>query len=117
DATGQSVTLNGDRTVIIGVLPQDFHFTPVGAPEFWATIHANGNCDLRRSCHSFYGVGRMKDGVTVEAALADVQSVAKRLEQRYPDSNRGQGGTVALLSEVIVGPIGPVLLVLLASAL
>ncbi len=117
DVIGQSVTLNGDPHVIIAVLPQDFHFTPVGAPEFWATIHANGGCDLRRSCHSFYGVGRMKDGVTVEAALADVQSVAKRLEQQYPDSNHGQGGTVAPLGEVIIGPIRPVLLVLLAGAL
>ncbi len=117
DVIGQTVTLNGDPHVIIGVLPADFHFAPVGMPEFWATIHANGGCDLRRSCHSFYGVGRMKDGVTVEAALADVLSVAKRLEQQYPDSNRGQGGTVAPLTEIIVGPIRPVLLVLLAGAL
>ena len=51
-------------------------------------------CDLRRSCHSLYGVARLKDGVSVETALANVKSIAQQLEKQYPDSNRGQGAAV-----------------------
>ena len=78
-------------------------------------FHAASGCDLRRSCHGIYGVARLKDGVSVETALANVTSIAKQLEKQYPDPNRGQGAAVAPLSEVIVGPIRPILLVLLSG--
>ncbi|HEY6554558.1 MAG TPA: ABC transporter permease, partial [Vicinamibacteria bacterium] len=116
DVLGKTVVLSGDPTVIVGVLPRDFHFAPVEPAEFWTTLHPQGSCDLRRSCHGLYGVGRLKDGLSVEAALADMKTIAKSLEDRYPDSNRGQGASVLPLSDVIVGNIRPTLLVLLAGA-
>jgi macrolide transport system ATP-binding/permease protein len=54
--------------------------------------------------------------VTVQAALADVTTIASQLESQYPGSNRGQGASVLPLSEVIVGDIRPILLVLLGGA-
>src|SRR5262249_26164857 len=63
-----------------------------------------------------YGVARLKDGVSVAAALTETQTIAKRLEQQYPDSNRGQGADVERLADVILGPVRPVLLVLLTGA-
>jgi predicted permease len=116
DILGQTVVLSGDPTVVIGVLPRDFHFAPAEPAEFWTTLHPEGSCDLRRSCHGLYGVGRLKEGLSVEAALADMKSIAKRLEVQYPDSNRGQGADVVPLSQVIVGNIKPTLLVLLGGA-
>ena len=116
DIVGQSVTLDGEPTTIIGVAPKDFHFAPVEPVEFWVTMHASSECDLRRSCHSIYGIARLKDGVTFAAALADVKSIAAQLEKEYPDSNRGQGATLSPLSEVMVGDVRPILLVLLAGA-
>jgi macrolide transport system ATP-binding/permease protein len=116
DVLGKTVTLNGDPNVIIGVLPREFHFTPAEPADFWATLHASGECDLRRSCHSLDGVGRLKDGTSIQAALANVQSIARQLEKLYPESNRDQGANVMPLSEVIVGDIRPILLVLLAGA-
>lgn len=113
---GQSVTLNEFPHVIVGVLPRDFHFALVENAEFWTTLHPAGNCDQRRSCHYLRGVARLKDGVSQEAALADVTRIAKDLEVQYPDSNRDQGATVAPLSEVIVGDVKPVLLLLLGGA-
>ena len=56
DVLGKVVDLNGDPVVIVGVLPREFHFAPVGPAEFWATFHASSECDLRRSCHGIYGV-------------------------------------------------------------
>ena len=116
EAIGQTVTLDGDPTTIIGVLPRDFHFAPIEPSEFWVTMHPVNDCDLRRSCHGLYGVARLKDGVTMQAALANVVSIAAQLEKEYPATNSGQGATLAPLSEVIVGNVRPILLVLLTGA-
>ena len=116
DVIGQSVTLSGNPTTIIGVLPQNFHFAPRGDAQFWAALHASGSCDLRRSCHNMYGVARLKDGVSVQTANANMKSIAEQLERQYPDTNRGQSAIVEPLYEVIVGDIRPILLVLLSGA-
>ena len=115
DIIGQSITLTEIPHIIVGVLPQNFHFAPVENAEFWTTLHPAGNCDERRSCHSLNGIGRLKDGVSEEAALADVKRIARDLEAQYPDSNRNQGAIVGPLSEMIVGDVKPILLLLLGG--
>ncbi|MBZ5728002.1 MAG: ABC transporter permease [Acidobacteriia bacterium] len=116
DVLGQAVTLDGVPHIIAGVLPREFHFAPVGSPEFWTAFHAVSECDLRRSCHGLYGVARLLDGVSFQHALANVKSIAKQLEKQYPDSNRDQGAALAPLTEVIVGNVRPLLMVLLSGA-
>ena len=116
DVIGQTVSLSGVSTTIIGVLPKDFQFAPRGDADFWTTLHPSDSCMKRRSCHNLYGVARLKDGVTVKNALAEMTLIAKQLEAQYPDSNRGQGASVLPLSEVIVGSVRPILLVLLGGA-
>ena len=98
------------------MLPHNFHFALVENAEFWTTLNTGGGCFKLRSCHNLNGVARLKDGVTIDAALADLSRIAKDLEAQYPDSNRNQGATVAPLSEVIVGDVRPVLLLLLCGA-
>ena len=118
DIVGQVVSLSGIPYTIVGVLPDSFEFAPRNNAEFWATMHAGGSnsCDLRRSCHGLVGVARLKDGVSIAAALADMKAIAQQLERQYPDSNRGQGATVEPLTKVFVGDIRPILLLLLAGA-
>ena len=116
DVIGETVSLSGIPFAIVGVLPQDFQFALGGAQEFWTTLHASDSCGLRRSCHNFDGIGRLKDGVSVEMALANMQAIARQLELQYPDDNRGQGATVLPLSDVIVKDIRPILLALLGGA-
>ncbi|HMI52171.1 MAG TPA: ABC transporter permease [Candidatus Saccharimonadales bacterium] len=116
EVIGQTVILDDNPTVIIAVLPKDFHFAPAEPAEFWATLHPERGCDLRRSCHGLYGVGRMKDGITMQGALSEFKDIAAQLTKQYPDSNTGQGANVEVLSEVIVGPYRPLLLMLLAGA-
>jgi len=119
DVIGQPVTLYEVPYTIIGVLPQNFHFAPLENAEFWTTLHPAlhlaGTCDARRSCHYLNGLARLKEGVSAEAALADLKRIAKDLEAQYPDSNRDQGATVAPLSEIIVGDVKPILLLLLGG--
>ncbi len=116
DILGRAVALNGAPYVIIGVLPRDFHFAPVGASEFWTVFRPETGCDMRRSCHSLYGVARLRDGVSIEAARANLKAVAAQLEKEYPASNRDQGAAATPLSEAIVGTVRPILMVLLAGA-
>jgi macrolide transport system ATP-binding/permease protein len=116
DVLGQAVALSGVLYTIVGVLPADFQFAPRGNAEFWTTLHASDSCALRRSCHNLNGIARLKDGVSVEMALANMMTIARQLELQYPADNRGQAASVLPLSEVIVADIRPILLVLLGGA-
>jgi predicted permease len=116
DIVGQSVILDDTPTTIVGVLPRDFQFAPAEPAEYWIALQPTGECEKRRSCHNLYGVARLKDGKSVEAALSNTQLIARQLEGQYPDSNRGQGAKVLPLSEVISGNIQPLLLILLCGA-
>jgi predicted permease len=116
DVIGQAVTLSGDSYTIIGVLPREFSFAPRGDAEFWTPLLDKNGCEQRRSCHNLDGVGRLRDGVTVKAALEEMQAIAAQLAKQYPGSNQGQGASVLPLSELIVGQVRPILLTLLAGA-
>ncbi len=115
DVLGKTVTLDGVTKTIVGVMPRDFNFAPVEPVEFWDTIDPASSCSKRRICHNLFGVARLKDGVTVAAALDDVTRLARQLEKQYPDSNQGQGAAVFPLTEVIVGDVEPILETLLVG--
>jgi macrolide transport system ATP-binding/permease protein len=113
DILGQTVMLDGNPNTIVGVLPRDFHFAPAEPAEFWTAEHDESSC---RGCHWLFGVGRLKDGVTIQMAAANMTSIARQLEQQYPDSNTSQGEDVVALPDVIVGDIRPIILMLLGGA-
>jgi macrolide transport system ATP-binding/permease protein len=116
DAIGNSVTLSGIPYTIIGILPARFQFAPQGDAEFWTTLHANDYCDLHRGCHNLAGIGRLKNGISVEAARANIKTIASQLETQYPSDNRGQTSFVEPLAQVLVSDIRPVLLALFGGA-
>ena len=109
---GQTVVLDNDPYVIIGVLPADFNFAPAEPADFWAIVKPN-SC---RGCHGLFGIARLKDGVSFATAFADIKSIAQQLEKQYPDSNRDQWAFMLPLTEVVVGDIRPILLVLMGGA-
>ena len=115
DVIGQSVNLSGDEYTIIGVLPPRFSFAPSANAEFWVPLLDKSSCETRRSCHNLDGVGRLRDGVTAQVALSDLKQIAAQLAVQYPISNHGQSATVQPLSELIVGQVRPILLMLLAG--
>jgi macrolide transport system ATP-binding/permease protein len=116
DIVGQAISLSGKSYTVIGVLPREFQFALRGRAEFYAALQPAMECEKRRSCHNLYGIARLKDGVTVSAAHADMNTIAKQLETQYPDSNRGQFASVIPLSDSVVGNIRPLLLMLLSGA-
>ncbi|MFZ0305008.1 MAG: ABC transporter permease [Terracidiphilus sp.] len=117
DVIGQTVSLSGNSYTIVGVLPREFNFAPRGNAEFWVPLlDKMSGCEDRRSCHNLYGVGRLRDGVAVDTARADLKRIAKQLEALYPGSNQDQGAAVQPLTGLIVGKVRPILLMLLAAA-
>lgn len=116
DVVGQTVNLSGVAYTIVGVLPPDFEFAPREIAEFFEPLRPTGECEKRRSCHNLDSVARLKDGVSVGAALAQMQAIALQLERQYPDSNRDQSASVMPMSAAIAGDIKPILLVLLGGA-
>jgi len=116
DVIGQTAVLDGFPHVIIGVLPRGFHFAPAGRPEFWTAMQPTRRCDQTRQCHTIWGVGRLDDGVSLPAALANLKSIAAELERQYPQSNRSQGAALAPLAASITGDVHPALMVLLGGA-
>jgi predicted permease len=115
-AIGRTVTLDAEIYTIVGVLPREFSFSPAEPADFWAIEKPTGPCEKRRGCHNLFGIARLKDGVSFSSALADVKAIAQQLEKQYPDSNRDQRGFLLPLTDVIVGDIRPILLVLLCGA-
>jgi macrolide transport system ATP-binding/permease protein len=116
DVVGQSVSLSGVDYTVVGVLPRAFEFAPRRDSEFWVPLLDKSGCEQRRSCHNLFGVGRLRDGVTMEAARAEMKAIAAQLAAQYPGSNQGQGASVMPLAEIIIGPVRPIMLTLLAGA-
>ena len=99
---GKVVTMNGQKFTIIGVMPASFQF-PFSGLEVWKPL-AFVNSDLaNRSNYQLQVVARLKDGVSVQQASANMQSVCSRLEQDYPDTNAGVGAKIEDLHEAFMG--------------
>jgi len=116
DMVGQAITLDGTAYTVVGVLPREFEFAPRANAEFFVPLLDKNQCEQRRSCHNLFGVGRLRDGVSSKAALDEMKAIAAQLEIQYPGSNKGQGAVVQPLSEIITGPMKPIMFTLLAAS-
>src|SRR5687767_4757215 len=89
---GKTITLSGDVYTVVGVLPEKFAY-PVNA-EIYSVIAITLRSAANRQFHSYYVVGRLKHGVPVQSAQADLDTITARLEQQYPATNTGLRATV-----------------------
>jgi predicted permease len=123
DLVGRTVLLNEVATTVAGILPQDFRFHR--AADAYVAIEPIVDRQFMRERANHSGtsvVGRLKPGVTVEAARAQLVTIAQRLEHEYPPSNAGIGINVLSLRErlegnattrlyLLLGAVGMVLLI------
>jgi predicted permease len=118
DVVGKTVRLNNINRTVVGVLPHDFvmpegdedYFYPVSiAPFMRDPIGVRGS-------HNFDMVGRLKSGVSAEAADRELRAIGDELEKLYAKDNLGIGMIGVPLREAIVGDTRTPLIVLLASA-
>jgi len=110
---GREVMVNGEHHAVIGIMPPGFYFSPRGdKPQIWLA-----GLDLRqpaRTWHEYLSIARLKPGVAIEEAQAQMNTIASGLEKQYPDQ-KGWGVQVISLHEELVGNTRPALLVLLAA--
>jgi predicted permease len=106
DALGATVSFGERSFTIVGVMPPGFRFptrTDVWYPA-WVQPETTS-----RGAHNYRVVARLKEGVGVEQAQAEMTALAARLEQAYPSSNDGKGAIVVPLLEQLVGDTRPTL--------
>lgn len=111
---GRSITLQGEPYTVVGVMPSGFQFAPfwVTKAQLWAPL-ALGQRLTSREINSLRAFARLRAGVSVEQARADMATITARLERQFPGTNRNV--TVQLLKEKVVGDVRPALLVLLGA--
>src|SRR5262249_44292841 len=85
---------------IVGVVPREFQ--PLGVTSIWALVPIEGRPSLR-GAHILQVVGRMKRGVAIEAARADLTTVADGLAREFPATNKGRGVTLEPLHDALIG--------------
>ena len=116
---GKSITLGPKGYTVVGIIPASFHlslpsfrdgeiFVPAGQ---W-----NNPLLLNRGAGlGFHGIARLKPGVTVQQARADMNAVSRNLAAAFPDTDKGISANLNPLKQQIVGYVRPLLLVLLAA--
>ena len=107
---GQSITINGQNTTVVGIMPNDYRPNV----EFWVPFATDFN-NSDRSMHELQVIGRLAQGVDQEQAQAEMSTIAARLAEAYPDLNAGWGVTLVPVHRMIVQNIRPALLILLGA--
>src|SRR5215470_5709704 len=117
-AIGQIITLSGKSHTIVGIMPPEFQF-PNSQFKVWVTfgsaISETPPQAENRQLRIFRCLAHLRPGVTTQQAQADVDTIAKRLEQEYPNTNAGVTIRFTSLYERIVGNVRPALMVLLGT--
>jgi putative ABC transport system permease protein len=112
DVTKRTIQLSGAVYTIIGVMPAGFSF-PDGAT-LWRPLQID-TTSLDRGPHYLNVVGRLKPGVTLPQAQADMSALAAALSQQHPEKTSGHGVKLEGLTDVVVGDIGLALFVFLGA--
>jgi putative ABC transport system permease protein len=114
-AVGREVTLDGEAYTVVGVLPAEFNFALLGDADVWTPLAPTPDVASRRYMHWLKVIGRLKQGVNLEGAQAHLATVASRIERDDPGAHAGVGLRAVPLQEEFVGPVRPVLFVLLGA--
>jgi len=114
-AVGSNIVLDGNSYGVIGVLPASFHFGDQG--DVYTGIAAIKKIELEaRSFHpGIQVIARLKPGVTIDQARADMGGICDSLGRLYPESNEGHSVTIDSLYNAVVGDTGRLLIVLLGA--
>src|SRR5581483_1495933 len=112
---GQKLVLDGNHYTVLGVLPRNFHFAPMGRAELWVPLRPTPDQLNRRFMHWLDVIARLRPGVGLAQARAQMSTVGARIEREHPDSHTGAGLKLVPLHDQIIGPAGPLLLVLLGA--
>src|SRR5579863_3789214 len=118
-ALGKSLTLDGRNYTIVGVVPANFDLflKSSAVAEIYVPIGQWNNPLLpkRGAGLGVHGIGRLKPGVSIEQARADMGEVSRNLAAAFPDDDKAVGASLLPLRQDMLGDVQPVLLVLFAA--
>lgn len=114
---GRAVNLNGEPYTVVGVLPHTVRLLTSGnwRDQVWVPLAFPSKEAASRSAHYLEVIARMKPRVTLPKAQAEMDTIAARLAQQYPETNKRIGAVVRPLHEEIVGKMKSPLLILLGA--
>ncbi|HZG54139.1 MAG TPA: ABC transporter permease [Pyrinomonadaceae bacterium] len=115
---GRQIGLNNAQYTVVGVMPPNFqHPNPEARRrvELWLAMPVNESMRNGRRSDFLSVIARLKGGVSVEQASAEMTTIAARLEQQYPETNSGWGVIVQPLHQRFTGDVRPALLMLLGA--
>ncbi len=98
---GRKILVNGAPTVILGVMPERFEFPEV--EKIWMPLVPVVHGDTR-DARGLFTFGRLKPGVTIARAQADLDGIARRLAATHPDTNRSWGASIQTMRQIFVPP-------------
>jgi len=110
---GQTITLNSRSFNVVGIMPAGFEF-PREA-DLWIPLAWDDKERQVRSIHDYLVIARLKPNVSAQQAQAEMSTISSRLEQQYPEENKGWGARVIPLREDLVGDVRTALLVLFGA--
>ena len=113
DIVGRDITLDGTKYLVAGVMPPSFRF-----PDFaqvWTPMAWTDQEKTVRGNHNYLAVARLKPGVDLKQAQAEMNTISSRLEQQYPADDKGWGALLRPLQADLVSDVRPALLVLLGA--
>src|SRR5215470_10015050 len=103
---GATLKLDGESYAVVGVMPDDFHFTLMGRANIWAPLAFTDAERADRSVGFLQVVGKLKPGVTVASAREAMNVIANNLEKAYPETNTNAGIQLLMLSQEIGRHVG-----------
>ena len=116
---GNNIELNGEPYTVIGVMPPGFEFPfstdPNFRPQMWKLQGWTPQERAIRDNHNYGVIARLKPGVTLDQARAEMNTISDRLAQQYPKDDKGWGATAISLRQDIVGDVRTPLLILLGA--
>lgn len=98
---GRELALDGEAHTVIGVMPETFDFL-LGSVDLWIASDFEERRDQRDE-RSLYVTGRLRPGVTLEQAQAEMTAIAGRLERLYPETHEGWEAELQLVADVFPG--------------
>ena len=115
---GQQIQLNGNQYTVVGVMPPSFQ-DPVAAAkrpvELWMPLAISEGMRNARRGDFLQVIARLKPGVGIDQARAELKGIAARLEQQYPDTNTNWSTIVDPLHHTLTGNVRPALMILLGA--
>jgi putative ABC transport system permease protein len=108
---GQSILLNARPFTVIAVMPPDFRFPEVA--EYWVPLALDTQMYTRND-HGLEAVARLKDGISIAQARAEMNDLAERIEQQNPVTNEGMGVSVTGMHQALAGDYRQALVILLS---